>query len=88
MGRRGVGGTNLGGALEPLFVACALDDLVALAVSEPCPLDAVLLPQPRDLCLDVGVLAGEARVVPLAQIVEELGPPLGQPFDLDSDFSE
>jgi hypothetical protein len=72
-------------ALQPLFVAGALDDLVALAETDASSLDSVLFPQLRDLVLELRVLVGESRVVLLAEDTEKLCPPLGQRFDLGSD---
>ena len=78
----------LGGALQPLFVAGALDDVVTLAEADACSLDSVLFPQLRDLVLELRVLVGESRVVLLAEHTQELCPPLGQRFDLGSDVVE
>ena len=78
----------LGGALQPLFVAGALDDLVTLAEADSCTLDAVLFPESRDLVLEVRVLRGQSRIVLLAQDAQKLRPPLGQRFDLGSDVVE
>jgi hypothetical protein len=78
----------LGGALQPLFVAGALDDLVTLAEADTCSLDAVLFPQPRDLVLELRVLVGESRIVLLAEDAQKTRPSLGQRFDLGSDVVE
>jgi len=78
----------LGGALQPLFVTGALDDLVTLAEADACTLDAVLFPESRDLVLEVRVLRGQSRIVLLAQDAQKLRPPLGQRFDLGSDVVE
>jgi hypothetical protein len=75
----------LRGALQPLFVAGALDDLVTLAEADACSLDSVLFPEARDLVFEARVLGGEIRIVLLAQDAEKLRPPLGQRFDLGSD---
>ena len=75
----------LGRALQSLFVAGALDDLVALAEADACSLDSMLFPQPRDLVFQARVLGGESRIVLLAQDAEKLRPPLGQRLDLGSD---
>src|SRR5438105_15948729 len=85
MGRRGL---ELRGALQPLFVAGALDDLVTLAEADACSLDSVLFPQLRDLVLELRVLVGESRIVLLAEDTQKLSPPLGQRFDLGSDVIE
>ena len=74
----------LRGALQPLFVAGALDDLVTLAEADACSLDSVLFPEPRDLVLEARVLGGESLIVLLAQDAQKLRPPLGQRFDLGS----
>src|SRR5437016_5695878 len=79
---------SLGCALQPLFVAGALDDLVAFAEADASSLDAVLFPQLRDLVLEARVLGGESRIVPLAEDAQKLRPPLGQRFDLGSDVVE
>ena len=75
----------LGGALQPLFVAGALDDLVTLAEADACTLDSVLFPETRDLVFEARVLGGESRIVVLAEDAEELRPSFGQRFDLGSD---
>jgi hypothetical protein len=75
----------LGGALQPLFVAGALDDLVTLSEADTCTLDSVLFPETRDLVFEARVLGGESRIVLLAQDAEKLRPLLGQRFDLGSD---
>ncbi len=70
MGRpaRAFGGwPYLGRALEPLFVAGALDDLVTLAEADARSLDPVLFPQLRDLALEARVVCGKSRIVLLAQ---------------------
>ena len=81
----GGGGPYLGRALEPLFMAGALDDLVTLTEADTRSLDPVLLPQLRDLRLEVRVVCGESRIVLLAQDTQKLCPPLGQRLDLGSD---
>jgi hypothetical protein len=78
-------GPYLGGALQPLFVAGTLDDLVTFAEADAGSLDPVLFPQARDLVLETRVLGGESRIVLLAQDAQKLRPPLGQRFDLGSD---
>ena len=75
----------LGGALQPLFVAGALDDLVTFAKTDACTLDAVLFPQLRDLVLEARVLGGESRIVLLAEDAQKLCAPLGERFDFGSD---
>ena len=75
----------LGGALQPLFVAGALDDLVTLSETDACTLDSVLFPEARDLVFEARVLGGESRIVVLAEDAEELRPPFSQRFDLGSD---
>jgi hypothetical protein len=75
----------LGGALQPLFVAGALDDLVTLTEADACTLDSMLFPETRDLLFEARVLGGESGIVVLAQDAEKLRPPLGQRFDLGSD---
>ena len=75
----------LGGALQPLFVAGALDDLVTFAEADACTFDAVLFPQLRDLVLETRVLGRESRIVLLAEDAQKLRPPLGERFDLGSD---
>ena len=72
-----MGVESLGCALQPLFVAGALDDLVTLAEADACSLDSVLFPQLRDLVLELRVLIGESRVVLLAEDAQKLRPPLG-----------
>jgi len=61
------GGGVLRGALQPLFVAGTLNDLVTLAEADACSLDSVLFPETRDLVLEARVLIGESRIVLLAQ---------------------
>ncbi len=78
----------LGCALQPLFVAGALDDLVTFTETDTSSLDPVLFPQLRDLVLEARVLGGESRIVLLAQHAQELRAPLGQRFDLCSDVVE
>jgi hypothetical protein len=78
----------LGRALQPLFVAGALDDLVTLAEADACSLDSVLFPETRDLVLEARVLRSQVRIVLLAQDAKKLRPPLGQRFDLGSDVVE
>ena len=78
----------LGCALQPLFVAGALDDLVTFAETDASSLDPVLFPQLRDLVLEARVLGGESRIVLLAQNAQKLRAPLGQRFDLGSDVVE
>ena len=75
----------LGRALQPLFVAGALDDLVTFAEADTGSLDPVLFPQPRDLVLEARVLRGKSLIVLLAQDAQQLGAPLGERFDLGSD---
>ena len=60
----------LRGALQPLFVAGALDDLVTLAEADACSLDSVLFPETRDLVLEARVLGGKSLIVLLAQDAE------------------
>ncbi len=57
----------LRGALQPLFVAGALDDLVTLAEADACTLDSVLFPETRDLVFEARVLRCKIRIVLLAQ---------------------
>ena len=78
----------LGGALQPLFVAGALDDLVTLSEPDTRSLDPVLFPQLRDLVLETRVLGGESRIVLLAEHAQKLRAPLGERFDLGSDVIE
>ena len=78
----------LSGALQPLFVAGALDDVVTLAEADACSLDSVLFPQLRDLVLEARVLGRESRIVLLAEDAKELRPSLGERFDLGSDVVE
>ena len=87
MGRRGVsgGGPYLGRALQPLFVAGTLDDLVTLAEADASSLDSVLFPQLRDLVLEARVLGGESRIVLLAEDAQKLRALLGERFDFGSD---
>ena len=87
MGRLGGsgGGPYLGRALQPLFVAGALDDLVTFTEADAGSLDPVLFPKLRDLVLEARVLSGESRIVLLAQDAQKLRPPLGQRLDLGSD---
>jgi hypothetical protein len=75
----------LRGAFQPLFVAGALDDLVAFAEADACSLDAVLFPQLRYLVLEARVLGGESRIVLLAEHAQKLRASLGERFDLGSD---
>jgi hypothetical protein len=81
----GGGGPYLGCALQPLFVAGALDDLVTLTEADTCSLDPVLFPQLRDLGLEARVVCGKSRIVLLAQDAQKLRSPLGQRLDFGSD---
>jgi hypothetical protein len=60
----------LGGALETLFVARALDNRVPLAEANPGPLDPVLLPELGDLVLEARMLSREVRIVLLGEGME------------------
>ena len=77
-------GVVLRGALQPLFMAGALDDFVTFAEADACTLDAVLFPQLRDLVLEARVLGGESRIVLLAEHAKKHRAPLGERFDLGS----
>ena len=74
----------LGRALQALFVAGALDDLVTFAEADARSLDPVLFPQLRDLGLEARVICSESRIVLLAQDTQKLRPLLGQRLDLGS----
>jgi hypothetical protein len=78
----------LRGALQPLFVPGALDDLVTFTEADAGALDAVLFPELRDLVLEPRVLVGEGPVVLLAEDTQKLGALLGERFDLGSDVGE
>jgi len=71
-----------GSAREPLFVAGALDDQVAVAEPDRRPDGALLVPQVRDLPVEPFVLGGEFRVVAFGELLKNLGPPVGEPVDL------
>jgi hypothetical protein len=74
-----------GGAVEALFGAGALDDLVALAEAQPRTRGALLVPEARDPGFELRVLSGERGIVALGEGMEELGAAFRQPLDLEPD---
>src|SRR6201987_3724426 len=73
---------RLGRAGEPLFVAGALNDQVAVAEADRGTDLALLVPELGDLLLELLVLRGERGVVPLRELVQDVGTPVGKPVDL------
>jgi hypothetical protein len=66
---------RLGGcALEPLFVASASDDDVALAEANTRALGAIRVPELGEAIVDLLALGNESRVVTLGKGVQKLAP--------------
>jgi hypothetical protein len=79
------GENQLGGALEALFEPGALDDHVAVAEALLHSGGAILVPETSDFLLDLGMLGGDGRVVPLGEDVQQLGTPIRGALDLELD---
>src|SRR6266511_854125 len=78
-------GEGLGGPLEPLLVARALNDGVALTEADAGAGDAVLFPELRDLLLDLLMLRDEGGIVLLGKRVHHLRAAKSEAVDVVSD---
>jgi hypothetical protein len=75
-----------GGALEPLFGACATDDVLTLAEAESCTFRSMLLPESLEADIECLDLVDHCGVTPLGQRVPEGYPALAQRVDLFVEF--
>jgi hypothetical protein len=69
-------------------VARSLDDLVAIAEADVRAEGAMLVPESRDLRLELLELGGQSFVSALGQVMPELGAPFRGALDLEPDFRE
>jgi hypothetical protein len=82
------GGLSSGRTLDPLFGAGALEDVVAIAEADRGTYEALLLPQPLDLFLELVELGGRFGVVTLGERMVKLGAPVARPLDLFANLLE